>query len=83
MRCGHMWVEFISGSRLCYKWFFYGCAIFSSILISAIPHSNSVKNVAKEEPVQIIDMVDEELVSMVTNVCLKNFPQIITDLINT
>ena len=70
MRCGHMWVEFISGSRLCSKRFFYRCASFHSILISAIPHSNSVKNVAKEEPVQIRVMVDEELVRMAINVCL-------------
>ena len=70
MRCGHMWVEFMSGSRLCSKRFFYRCGSFPSILISVIPHSNSVKNVAKEEPVQIRVMVDEELVSMVINVCL-------------
>ena len=70
MRCGHMWVEFISGSRLCSKRFFYRCGSFPSILISVTPHSNSVKNVAKEEPVQIRVMVDEELVSMVINVCL-------------
>ena len=70
MRCGHMWVEFISGSRLCSKRFFYRCGSFPSISISVIPLSNSVKNVAKEEPVQIRVMVDEELVSMVINVFL-------------
>ena len=48
-----MWVEFVSGSRLCSKRFFYRCASFPSLSKSATPHSNSIKNVVKEEPVHI------------------------------
>ena len=50
MRCGHLWVEFISGSRLCSKGFFYRCTSFPCLSKSAIPHSNSIRNVVKEEP---------------------------------